>query len=390
MRKFIQTGISFLLCTLMTVGSVSMVWADEVQTDSTTSVQTTTAESSATTEEVKEQTTTQNKKETSRKKKISKTKKEKNRKISKQKSVEKKEKGEKKDTEKIIPKVYNDQSLEMKNHKEYMNGFVYFNQADEAWNENGYKIHSSGCGPTAMAVCISSLTSKWVTPLDTTIWAYENGYYSDEGAAHEIVPALAQEYKLKCSGLGTDVSKIRKALQAKHPVVALMGPGYFTKKGHFIVLIGIDEKDQVIVADVGSRQRCNYKYPLKDVVGQAKAASAGGPFWEISKPEKKKKKIVEKKRSKEFEAMYNDMKSVLQKNYQLVVPMKKGTLVKEDQFVTIDSLDINDKVIMMDSHNILAVDVKLETVVEEVKKEAVKGSFWETVTIEPNQMNMNK
>ena len=37
--------------------------------------------------------------------------------------------------------------------------------------------------------------------------------------------------------------------------VALMGPGYFTKKGHFIVLVAIDDNDQVTVADVGSRHK---------------------------------------------------------------------------------------------------------------------------------------
>lgn len=71
---------------------------------------------------------------------------------------------------------------------------------------------------------------------------------------------------MKCHGLGSDVSKVRDALKKKHPVVALMGPGYFTKKGHFIVLVAIDDNDQVTVADVGSRQRTQYKYPLKEVI----------------------------------------------------------------------------------------------------------------------------
>ena len=146
----------------------------------------------------------------------------------------------------------------MKDKKETIQGFIYFNQADAAWNDNGYQIKSSGCGPSAMAVCISSLTNKWVTPVDTTVWAYKNGYYSSAGASHEMVPALAQKYKLECHGLGSDVSKVRDALKKKHPVVALMGPGYFTKKGHFIVLVAIDDNDQVTVADVGSRQRTQY------------------------------------------------------------------------------------------------------------------------------------
>ncbi len=69
-----------------------------------------------------------------------------------------------------------------------------------------------------------------------------------------MVPALAKQYKLSCNGLGTDINKVRSALKKKHPVVALMGPGYFTKKGHFIVLVAIDNNDQVTVADVGSKR----------------------------------------------------------------------------------------------------------------------------------------
>ena len=67
----------------------------------------------------------------------------------------------------FIPKVYNDTRLSMKNHKEYIAGYIYFNQGDSAWNQNGYCIAKAGCGPTSMAVVITSLTGKWVTPLDT-------------------------------------------------------------------------------------------------------------------------------------------------------------------------------------------------------------------------------
>ena len=229
---------------------------------------------------------------------------------------------------------------------------------------------------------ISSLTGKWVTPVDTTVWAYKHGYYTSAGASHEMVPALAKQYKLSCNGLGTDINKVRSALKKKHPVVALMGPGYFTKKGHFIVLVAIDNNDQVTVADVGSRERTQYKYLLKDVVAQTKAASAGGPCWEIYSKDKKAKKTTDtktktiqaKKEFKDTSKMYAEIKAVLQKNYHLSVPLKKVTLVNKDQFVTVSSLTINDKVTVMDVS----------------KKLTVKGSFWNTVTIEPNKTSVTE
>lgn len=182
----------------------------------------------------------------------------------------------------FIPKVYNDTRLSMKNHKEYIAGYIYFNQGDSAWNQNGYCIAKAGCGPTSMAVVITSLTGKWVTPLDTAIWGYQHGFYSREGSAHEMIPAMAAAYGLRCQGAGTDYQAIKKALKAGKPVVCLMGPGYFTRGGHFMVLVAIDNNDCVTVADVGSRTRSAYKYRLADVIAQSKGASAGGPFWIMS------------------------------------------------------------------------------------------------------------
>lgn len=182
----------------------------------------------------------------------------------------------------FIPKVYNDTRLSMKNHKEYIAGYIYFNQGDNAWNQNGYCIAKAGCGPTSMAVVITSLTGKWVTPLDTAIWGYQHGFYSREGSAHEMIPAMATAYGLRCQGVGTDYQAIKKALKAGKPVVCLMGPGYFTRGGHFMVLVAIDNNDCVTVADVGSRTRSAYKYRLADVIAQSKGASAGGPFWVMS------------------------------------------------------------------------------------------------------------
>lgn len=411
MRKMRKMTAVLALYTVLMLGSASVIQADQSeynngteqvrqQTETSTDDKEQTTEASTaqsdskTTEEVT--TTTEEKTDTSIQKKTSQVHRKKKKTAAKKKKskiLKKKTEKKKSDKKKIIPKVYNDHSLEMKNKKEMLSGFVYFNQADAAWNDNGYQIKSSGCGPTAMALCISSLTGNWVTPVDTAAWAYEQGYYSTAGASHEMIPALAEKYKLNCKGLGKDLNKIRKALKEKHPVVALMGPGYFTKKGHFIVLVGIDEKDQVTVADVGSRQRTRYKYPLKDVVEQTKSASAGGPCWEISNPKKTKKgketkKSQKKSHSNQFKQMYGEIKSVLQKNYHLAVPLKKGELVSEAQFATIGSLDINDTVSVMDSHNQLKSEIELEQVVEEIETKAVKGSFWSTVTILPNNTNL--
>lgn len=419
MNKHMKSICIAVLCGCLAAGSntlpfgIGAATAAEITEQSSATEQTTAAEStSATTAGTEAPTTTQkqpettthkqpettahqttthtDKKETEQKKKTAKTSKKKAKKIKQKNKVKKLKKNKKLKEEKvvsnIIPKIYNDTRLSMKDKKETIAGFIYFNQGDAAWNENGYCIKSSGCGPTAMAVCISSLTKKWVTPLDTTIWAYEHGYYSNAGSAHEVVPALANNYQLGCNGLGTDYKKIRDALKKKHPVVGLMGPGYFTKGGHFIALVAIDDKDQVTVADVGSRQRSTYKYRLKDVIEQSKAASAGGPFWEIYKPGKAEKAKLNVKKSKadakeakeqlQKKHRYNDLKAVLSQNQSVIVPLKQGSIVAKESFVTLLDIDAKDRV---------SVEIKkdeskkypLKTIVDELQTKAIGQTFWE-------------
>lgn len=245
------------------------------------------------------------------KKKNSKKKENKNqeKKSKKNKKAKKKKKKQNKAEQKSI-KTYAEMSLEKKNHKEYVGSYVYFNQADEAWNHSGLSIHSAGCGPSAIAVCITNLTSKWVTPVDVASWGSQNGYYSSAGSVHEGIPAMVEHFGLQCEGAGTDYEKIKAALKNGNFVIGLMGPGYFTNGGHFIALVEIDQDDQVTVADVGSRRRSQFKYALKDVIGESKAAGAGGPFWivrsnkntdvkeekKVSKLSKGVKKIKKKKK----------------------------------------------------------------------------------------------
>ena len=165
---------------------------------------------------------------------------------------------------------------------------TYYNQGDAAWASLPYgssTIKKSGCGPTSAAICISTLSGKKVTPRQTCTWAAKNGYYvSGAGSKHEVIPALAKHYKLKCKGVGKDKVKVVKALKSgKKLVVAIMGPTHFTDGGHFIVLRGIKD-GKILVADCGSRQRTKETWSLDLIASEAKGtASAGGPFWIISK-----------------------------------------------------------------------------------------------------------
>ncbi|BCJ93564.1 hypothetical protein acsn021_11330 [Anaerocolumna cellulosilytica] len=174
---------------------------------------------------------------------------------------------------------------------------VYYNQTDMPWRDMLYgtvrTIGISGCGPTSMAIVISTFTGQEVTPAMTAGWSAKNGYLV-EGynngkpygmSSHALIPALAKEYSLSSTGIAKNektAERIYKALSDGKLVVAIMGPGHFTSGGHFIVLRGVTSDGKILVADCGSRQRTGKAWDIQTIIKEAKGgAGAGGPFWAI-------------------------------------------------------------------------------------------------------------
>ena len=64
---------------------------------------------------------------------------------------------------------------------------VYYNQTDSRWGNKMYgksgTIGEAGCGPTALAIAVASLTSNQVTPYDVAQWSVENGYRCEGSGA---------------------------------------------------------------------------------------------------------------------------------------------------------------------------------------------------------------
>ena len=75
---------------------------------------------------------------------------------------------------------------------------VYYNQLDERYASQPYgtdNIGGYGCGPTAMAIVVSSLTDDMVDPVEMAKWSYDNGYWcKSSGSYHALIPAAAEEW----------------------------------------------------------------------------------------------------------------------------------------------------------------------------------------------------
>ena len=163
---------------------------------------------------------------------------------------------------------------------------VYYNQLDKRYASKPYgtdDIGTYGCGPTCMAMVVSSLTSETVDPVEMACWAYENGYWcSRSGSYHSLIPGAAKEWGLPVQGCGkTEGQRIVDALSQGKLVVAIMLKGHFTSSGHFIVLRGV-ENGKILVADPANYTRSQQAWDLAIILNEAGGrAGAGGPFWII-------------------------------------------------------------------------------------------------------------
>lgn len=132
---------------------------------------------------------------------------------------------------------------------------VYYNQTDARWGNKLYgrtgTIGWEGCGPTALAMVVASMTDNKVTPYDVAQWSVRNGYRCEgNGSYHSLIPNGGEHYGLTVDKIGKDSKKLVEALESGKLVIAIMAPGHFTTTGHFIVLRGITEEGKVLVADV--------------------------------------------------------------------------------------------------------------------------------------------
>lgn len=167
---------------------------------------------------------------------------------------------------------------------------TYFCQADEEWASQLYgtdPIGPYGCGPTAMAIVVASLTDADTDPAQMSAWAAKHGYWAPRsGSYHSIVQGIARDFGLESESI-TDrtVENLYDVLTTGHIVVALMGKGHFTDGGHFIVLRGATPTGDILVADPNSLERSLEIWDPQLILDELSSArSSGAPLWSVTIP----------------------------------------------------------------------------------------------------------
>lgn len=185
-------------------------------------------------------------------------------------------------------------ALAARNGQEFLTGgireIVYYDQTSERWANELYgsdSIGGYGCGPTVMAMAVSTMTGEIVDPAQMAQHCVDHGYWAKkQGSYRTIVSGAAQDFGLACTSLPPEevnYESLTRHLASGGLVVALMGPGHFTNGGHFIILRGVTLDGSVLVADPASQERSLTTWDLDLILSELSASrDSGGPLWLLS------------------------------------------------------------------------------------------------------------
>lgn len=164
---------------------------------------------------------------------------------------------------------------------------LFFSQVAPAWKDKLYgsdPIGTHGCGPTAMAMLISSMTDYQVDPVTMAGWAVRHGYYSRGGGSyHALIPAAARAYGLTVtSATDRTVTGLTNQLKAGKVLVILVRQGHFTTSGHFMIVRGLSPEGKFLLADPQSFENSTALWDPNLIVRELAGRDGdGGPVWII-------------------------------------------------------------------------------------------------------------
>lgn len=162
---------------------------------------------------------------------------------------------------------------------------VYYNQGDSDWAQQPYgkdTLDQYGCGPTAMAMAISSIAKQDVNPAEMARWAYQHGYWASRSGSYlSIVEGTAKAYGLSVESFrSSDPDELRQAISSGRLGVALMSSGHFTQGGHFILLRGVTLDGDILVADPNSIERSLTTWDAQLILDElSDSRQNGAPLW---------------------------------------------------------------------------------------------------------------
>lgn len=166
---------------------------------------------------------------------------------------------------------------------------IDYMQTDPRWASMPYQapgekstIKKSGCGITCAAMVIASLVDPSVTPETTANWSMAHGYKAyHQGTYYTYFKPQFAAYGIDCEQLNSGSiyhnagrGRIYKdiavdAVADGYWIICCMGPGDWTKSGHFVLWYGIDG-NYALIMDPNSRKSSRRRAPISKIIYQTK------------------------------------------------------------------------------------------------------------------------
>ncbi len=145
-----------------------------------------------------------------------------------------------------------------------------FLQGDKRWGNLKYgndTIEKEGCGPTCLAMVIVGLTKdSSINPKVVAEYSKKAGYYDkDYGTKWALMTEGAANYNLNSYEVPLDKSSMINELKNGHPIICSVGPGHFTKTGHFIILKGYTKNGEFEINDPNSKKRSERTWSYEEI-----------------------------------------------------------------------------------------------------------------------------
>lgn len=163
---------------------------------------------------------------------------------------------------------------------------VSYLQTDPRWKNKPYRVKGenatigdSGCGPTAAAMLIETITGKTFTPEDACNWSMAHGYKAlNQGTYYAYFTPQFAEFGIDCQMLNwintygkpdhANHEAVVEKLKEGYYAIALMNKGLWTSSGHFVVLWWQDDK--VRINDPASTKDARVNGDIRTFRSQAK------------------------------------------------------------------------------------------------------------------------
>lgn len=158
--------------------------------------------------------------------------------------------------------------------------FVQYYQGDYSNVPYGSSnLAACGCGPTSFAMIASTLLGQSITPEDAVTWCGNRYYVSNQGTSWSYFAAAASHFGLNVTVNQTSsINDAITALKNGKYVISSQGPGLFTSGGHYIVLAGIDENNNITVKDPNKNNAVTKGYNNRTFTS-AEINQAAKQYW---------------------------------------------------------------------------------------------------------------